>query len=35
MAEGELSGKDAYLKGLLRMKAPFGDMMKPQSLSNV
>jgi aldehyde:ferredoxin oxidoreductase len=35
MSEGELSGEQAYLKRLLRMKASFGDMMKLQSLNKV
>ncbi len=33
LASGELDGKNAYFKRLLRVKAPFGDMMKLQSLN--
>jgi aldehyde:ferredoxin oxidoreductase len=35
MSVGEISGEQAYLKRLLKMKAPFTDMMKLQSLNKV
>ena len=35
LSEGGLSGEQAYLKGLLRLKASFGDMMKLQALNKV
>jgi hypothetical protein len=33
MAEGEISGEQAYLRRHLRLKASFGDMMRLQALS--
>jgi hypothetical protein len=35
MSAGRLSGKQAYFKRLLRIKAAFGDMMKLQSLNRL
>jgi len=35
MYEGRITGEQAYLKRLLRLKAPFTDMMKLQSLSKL
>ncbi len=35
MSAGEISGEFAYLKRLLKMKSPFTDMMKLQSLNKV
>jgi hypothetical protein len=35
MSRGELSGEQAYLRRQLRIKAPFGDMMKLQAINKV
>lgn len=35
MSEGRITGEQAYLKRLLRLKAAFTDMMKLQSLSKL
>jgi hypothetical protein len=35
MSEGSLSGEEAYLRRRLRVKAPFADLMKLQSMNKV
>ena len=35
MSDGRITGEQAYLKRLLRLKAPFTDMMKLQSLNKL